>query len=282
MASGAVAVVQGDLRAPRQRRNGVARRKLGHRRDRTAKRSRNARGESGSISSCSARKRQSPPASAIDCARPASACSARIAPAGARIEQDVLPSVSWSATVFRRARARVVHSLAGARKALDEWQRRLRRQSRRFGRRQGRRRYARRRRARRPLWSEWFGSAGIPGGGTDLLLEEVAQGREVSVFAIGDGRAMVPVAAACDYKRAGDGDTGPNTGGMGAYSPPPGFPTISTRSCARRILAPVLRGLLAEGEAYIGVLYCGLMWTHDGPVGDRVQRALRRSGDAEC
>ena len=102
----------------------------------------------------------------------------------------------------------------------------------------------------------------------------------MSVFAICDGRAIVPFAGACDYKRAGDGDTGPNTGGMGAYSPPAGFPDDLYDCVRERILAPLLRGLLAEGEEYVGVLYCGLMWTRGRPARHRVQRALRRSGDA--
>lgn len=112
---------------------------------------------------------------------------------------------------------------------------------------------------------DWYSGNHIPGGGSDVLLEERLEGREVSVFAIGDGRAMATVAAACDYKRAGDGDTGPNTGGMGAYSPPGGFPQDMNDQVRERVLAPVLRGLLAEGEQYIGMLYCGLMWTNDGP-----------------
>jgi phosphoribosylamine--glycine ligase len=117
----------------------------------------------------------------------------------------------------------------------------------------------------RSVLKDWYGNNKIPGGGSDVLLEEKLSGREVSVFALADGRAMVPMAAACDYKRAGDGDTGPNTGGMGAYSPPYDFPTDMYDQVRERILAPVLRGLLAEDEAYIGVLYCGLMWTEDGP-----------------
>ena len=112
---------------------------------------------------------------------------------------------------------------------------------------------------------DWFEHNRIPGGGNDVLLEERLIGREVSVFALCDGRAIVPMAAACDYKRAGDGDTGPNTGGMGAYSPPAGFPDDMYDQVRERILAPVLRGLLAEGELYVGVLYCGLMWTERGP-----------------
>jgi phosphoribosylamine--glycine ligase len=119
--------------------------------------------------------------------------------------------------------------------------------------------------AARAVLADWYGNAKLPGGGSDVLLEERLEGREVSVFALCDGRAIVPIAAACDYKRAGDGDTGPNTGGMGAYSPPAGFPEDLDDRVRERILAPLLRGLLAEGEEYVGVLYCGLMWTATGP-----------------
>jgi len=115
------------------------------------------------------------------------------------------------------------------------------------------------------LLADWYGHGRVPGGGSDVVLEERLEGREVSVFAVCDGRAIVPFGGACDYKRAGDGDTGPNTGGMGAYSPPEGFPEDLDDRVRERILAPLLRGLLAEGEEYIGVLYCGLMWTADGP-----------------
>jgi phosphoribosylamine--glycine ligase len=113
--------------------------------------------------------------------------------------------------------------------------------------------------------TQWYGDAKVPGGGADVVIEERLSGREVSVFAIADGRAMVPVAAACDYKRAGDDDKGPNTGGMGAYSPPEGFPDDLLDVVRERIVAPVLRGLLAEGEEYRGVLYCGIMQTAAGP-----------------
>ena len=105
-----------------------------------------------------------------------------------------------------------------------------------------------------------------------------ARGARDQRFALADGRAMAPFAAACDYKRAGDGDSGPNTGGMGAYSPPSGFPDDLYDRVRERILAPVLRGLLAEGEAYVGVLYCGLMWTADGPY---VIEFNARFGDPE-
>jgi phosphoribosylamine--glycine ligase len=112
---------------------------------------------------------------------------------------------------------------------------------------------------------EWYGKAGVPGGGTDVLLEEKLEGRELSVFALGDGKRFVPFASACDYKRAGDGDTGPNTGGMGAYSPPAGFPGGFTDVVMKRVLDNVARGLADDGERYVGVLYCGLMWTAKGP-----------------
>ncbi len=112
---------------------------------------------------------------------------------------------------------------------------------------------------------DWYGEGGIPGGGSDVLLEEKLEGREVSVFAVGDGKRFATFGAACDYKRAGDGDTGPNTGGMGAYSPPQGFPEDFLTTVQERVLEPVLRGLAAERERYIGVLYCGLMWTANGP-----------------
>jgi phosphoribosylamine--glycine ligase len=111
----------------------------------------------------------------------------------------------------------------------------------------------------------WYES-GVPGGGVDVVLEQRLLGREVSVFAVADGRAMIPVAAACDYKRAGDGDAGPNTGGMGAYSPPANFPPELLGIVREKIVGPTLRGLLAEGEEYRGVLYCGIMWTQTGPV----------------
>jgi phosphoribosylamine---glycine ligase len=130
----------------------------------------------------------------------------------------------------------------------------------------------------RAVLTDWYGKNKVPGGGSDVLLEERLEGREVSVFALADGRAMVPLAAACDYKRAGDGDTGPNTGGMGAYSPPHGFPDDLFDQVRERILSPVLRGLLAESETYIGVLYCGLMWTDDGPM---VIEFNARFGDPE-
>lgn len=162
------------------------------------------------------------------------------------------------------AQAAVVHSLDAANRALEEWQGAVVVKADGLAAGKGVV-VAPDVEAARAVLADWYGASRIPGGGTDVLLEQCLQGREVSVFALCDGRAILPVAAACDYKRAGDGDTGPNTGGMGAYSPPQGFPDDLEASVRQRILAPLLRGLLAEGEEYIGVLYCGLMWTADGP-----------------
>jgi len=128
------------------------------------------------------------------------------------------------------------------------------------------------------LLRRWYDENAIPGGGHDVVIEERLSGREVSVFAIADGRAMIPIAAACDYKRAGDDDKGPNTGGMGAYSPPAGFPDDLMDVVRERVVAPVLRGLRAESEDYRGVLYCGLMMTDAGPM---VIEFNARFGDPE-
>lgn len=117
----------------------------------------------------------------------------------------------------------------------------------------------------RATLAQWYGSAHVPGGGNDVLIEDRLEGRELSLFAIGDGRRFAPFSSACDYKRAGDGDTGPNTGGMGAYSPPLGFPADVQEIVRERVLEPLQRGLAEEGETFVGVLYCGLMWTAAGP-----------------
>jgi phosphoribosylamine--glycine ligase len=115
------------------------------------------------------------------------------------------------------------------------------------------------------LLKGWYANNAVPGGGYDVVIEERLSGREVSVFAIGDGRTLTPVAAACDYKRAGDDDKGPNTGGMGAYSPPAGFPDDLLEIVGERVVGRVLRGLRDERTEYRGVLYCGLMMTQRGP-----------------
>jgi phosphoribosylamine---glycine ligase len=176
------------------------------------------------------------------------------------------------------ARAVVVHSLEGAQKALDEWSGAVVVKADGLAAGKGVV-VAPSVEAARAVLADWYGHARIPGGGSDVLLEERLEGREVSVFALCDGRAIVPMGGACDYKRAGDGDTGPNTGGMGAYSPPAGFPLDLDDRVRERVLAPLLRGLLAEGEEYVGVIYCGLMWNEDCP---QVVEFNVRFGDPEA
>ena len=102
--------------------------------------------------------------------------------------------------------------------------------------------------------------------GDRVLIEDCLEGQEVSVFAFVAGAYVSPMAAACDYKRVGDGDSGPNTGGMGSYSPPP-FWTEELESQVRgRIMEPIAAALDEEGRRYTGVLYAGLMLTADGPM----------------
>ncbi len=118
-----------------------------------------------------------------------------------------------------------------------------------------------------------FGEAG-----TQLLLEEHLTGREVSAFALTDGREALPLAAAQDYKRVGDGDVGPNTGGMGAYSPVPWADGDLWSRIVDEILVPTVRAMAEEGVPYRGVLYAGLMVTDEGP---KVLEYNCRFGDPE-
>jgi phosphoribosylamine--glycine ligase len=107
-----------------------------------------------------------------------------------------------------------------------------------------------------------FGAAG-----DRVLVEECLEGEEISVFAFVDGRNVSSLVAACDYKRQGDGDSGPNTGGVGAYSPPPShlWNDDIDREVRDRIIEPVVRALSEEGAPYVGALYAGLMHTGTGP-----------------
>ena len=114
--------------------------------------------------------------------------------------------------------------------------------------------------------------------GDRVLVEECLTGREVSVFAFVDGETVSPMVAACDYKRAYDGDHGPNTGGMGAYSPPEFWNGDLEREIRYTIMAPTARALAREGCPYRGILYGGLMLTEDGP---KVIEFNCRLGDPE-
>jgi len=115
--------------------------------------------------------------------------------------------------------------------------------------------------------------------GSTILVEERLEGPEVSLMAVTDGRRVIPLAPARDFKRALDGDGGPNTGGMGAYSPPLGVGADLVSEAVEKILEPAVRQLAKEGIEYRGLLYAGLMLTTDG------LRALEfnaRFGDPEA
>ena len=111
-----------------------------------------------------------------------------------------------------------------------------------------------------------------------IVLEEKLEGREVSLMALVDGEQVVPLAPACDYKRALDGDRGPNTGGMGGYSPVPFFDDDQVARAVEVALEPVIDALRAEGTPYRGCLYAGLMVT---PSGMQVLEYNARFGDPE-
>lgn len=104
-----------------------------------------------------------------------------------------------------------------------------------------------------------FGAAG-----KTVVIEEFLTGQEVSVFAFTDGETISPLVAACDYKQVGDGDVGPNTGGMGSYTPPVFWNEGLAKEVKRTVIAPVLRELAGRGTPYRGVLYAGLMLTEKG------------------
>ena len=118
-----------------------------------------------------------------------------------------------------------------------------------------------------------FGDAGAR-----VLVEEFLEGREVSALALTDGETVIPLAPAQDFKRASDGDAGPNTGGMGAYSPVPFVDEPLWTTIVEQILEPAVRGLRDRGIRYRGVLYAGLMLTADGP---KVLEFNCRFGDPE-
>jgi phosphoribosylamine---glycine ligase len=108
-------------------------------------------------------------------------------------------------------------------------------------------------------------SGGLGEAGAKVVIEEFLEGEEVSFFALCDGDNAIPLASAQDHKRVGDGDTGPNTGGMGAYSPAPVVTPEITSRTMDEIIVPTMRAMKAMGAPYKGVLFAGLMLTADGP-----------------
>jgi phosphoribosylamine---glycine ligase len=108
-------------------------------------------------------------------------------------------------------------------------------------------------------------SGGLGEAGGEVVIEEFLDGEEASFFALCDGSTAIPLTTAQDHKRAFDGDKGPNTGGMGAYSPAPNIDDAMSARVMDEIIEPTLRAMKAMGAPYKGVLYAGLMITRDGP-----------------
>jgi len=126
--------------------------------------------------------------------------------------------------------------------------------------------------------ADMFGGA-FGGAGAQVVIEEFMEGEEASFFALTDGTAIVPFGSAQDHKRVGDGDTGPNTGGMGAYSPAPVLTSALQARVMAEIIAPTVRTMREEGNPYQGVLFAGLMLTASGP---KLIEYNARFGDPEC
>lgn len=123
------------------------------------------------------------------------------------------------------------------------------------------------------MFSGRFGPAGAR-----VVIEERLEGEEVSILALCDGETVLPLLPSQDHKRVGEGDTGPNTGGMGAYAPVPFYTPAIARQVEEDILRPVLQAMAAAGQPYRGVLYAGLMLTREGP---KVLEFNCRFGDPE-
>lgn len=119
-----------------------------------------------------------------------------------------------------------------------------------------------------------FGEAG-----SEVVIEAFLEGEEASLFALCDGQTALLLGTAQDHKRVGDGDTGPNTGGMGAYSPAPVLSPEMVEKTMTEIIVPTLAGMHARGTPFKGILYAGLMITHQGP---QLIEYNVRFGDPEC
>lgn len=123
------------------------------------------------------------------------------------------------------------------------------------------------------------GIFGCAGG--KVIIEEFLEGEEASFFALVDGENAIPLESAQDHKRVGDGDTGPNTGGMGAYSPAPVLTKELESLVMETIIVPTVKGMAAEGHKFVGVLYAGLMIDKKSGLPKLVEYNVR-FGDPEC
>ena len=119
-----------------------------------------------------------------------------------------------------------------------------------------------------------FGAAGA-----EVVVEAFLDGEEASFFCLSDGKSLLPLATAQDHKRVGDGDTGPNTGGMGAYSPAPVMTAEMVERTMKEIIEPTMRGMAEMGHPFQGVFFAGLMITAKGP--ELIEYNVR-FGDPEC
>ena len=122
-------------------------------------------------------------------------------------------------------------------------------------------------------------SGGLGKAGEEVVIEECLIGEEVSFFVLCDGDSAMPLASAQDHKRVGDGDTGPNTGGMGAYSPAPVMTHTMEQRVMEEIILPSIQTMKKRGTPFKGVLFAGLMITHTGP---KLIEYNVRFGDPEC
>ena len=121
--------------------------------------------------------------------------------------------------------------------------------------------------------------ADLTADGAPIVIEEFMHGEEASFFALSDGTTVIPFGSAQDHKRVGDGDVGPNTGGMGAYSPATVLTAALEARAMHEIIAPTVAAMAAAGTPFVGVLYAGLMLTGDGP---KLVEYNCRFGDPEC
>ena len=119
-----------------------------------------------------------------------------------------------------------------------------------------------------------FGEAGH-----EIVVEDFLEGEEASFFALVDGKDALPLATAQDHKRLGEGDTGPNTGGMGAFSPAPAMTPALEGQVMDRIILPTIAAMRDQGRVFKGILYAGLMLTEAGPM---LLEYNVRFGDPEC
>jgi phosphoribosylamine--glycine ligase len=126
---------------------------------------------------------------------------------------------------------------------------------------------------------EMMFAGGLGQAGAEVVIEECMVGEEVSFFALCDGKTALPLASAQDHKRVGEGDTGPNTGGMGAYSPAPVMTATLQDEVMATIIRPTMAAMARRGTPFIGILFAGLMITDEGP---KLIEYNTRFGDPEC